>query len=103
MASLKETLDEIDADPGIFNRAADAWRRGDVKGVEREVIVPMRKESEALYRRVLVDRNRRFASRIEQMVQGDKRIFVVVGVGHLVGPDGVPAMLRRDGLKVEGP
>ena len=108
VASIKETLDEIDADPGIFNRAADAWRRGDVKGVEREVIAPMRKEDEALYRRVLVDRNRRFAARIEQMVQGGqpqggKRVFVVVGVGHLVGPDGVPAMLRRDGLKVEGP
>ena len=101
VASLKETLDEIDADPGIFNRAADAWRRGDVKGVEREVIAPMRRQDEALYRRVLVDRNRRFTARIEQMVQGDKRIFV--GVGHLVGPDGVPAMLRRDGLKVEGP
>ena len=103
IASLKETLDEIDADPGIFNRAADAWRRGDVKGVEREVIAPMRKEDEALYRRVLVERNRRFAARIEQMAQGRQRIFVVVGVGHLVGPDGVPNLLRRDGLKVEGP
>ncbi len=103
VASLKETLDEIDADPGVFNRAADAWRRGDVKGVEREVIDPMRRQDEALYRRVLVERNRRFAARIGQMVQGDKRIFVVVGVGHLVGPDGVPAMLRRAGLKVQGP
>ena len=103
IASLKETLDEIDTDPTIFDRAADAWRRGDVKGVEREVIAPMRKQDEALYRRVLVDRNRRFAARIEQMAQGRQRIFVVVGVGHLVGPDGTPAMLRRDGLKVEGP
>ncbi len=101
--SMYETMDEIDTDPTIFDRAADAWRRGDVKGVEREVIAPMRKEDEALYRRVLVDRNRRFAARIEQMAQGRQRIFVVVGVGHLVGPDGVPALLRRDGLKVDGP
>ena len=67
------------------------------------MIAPMRKEDEALYRRVLVERNRRFADRIEQMAKGDRRIFVVVGVGHLVGPDGVPALLRRDGFKVEGP
>jgi uncharacterized protein YbaP (TraB family) len=103
IASLKQTLDEIDTDPQIFARMADAWRRGDVRALVREVILPMRKEDEALYRRLLVDRNRRFAARIEQMMQGRQRIFVVVGVGHLVGPDGVPALLRRDGLKVEGP
>ena len=103
VASLKETLDDIDADPGTFNRAADAWRRGDVKGIETEVIEPMRKDDEALYRRLLVERNRRFADRIEQMAKGHQRVFVVVGVGHLVGPDGVPAMLRRDGVRVEGP
>ena len=28
---------------------------------------------------------------------------VVVGVGHLVGPGGLPAMLRARGFKVEGP
>ncbi len=103
VASLKQTLDDIDTDPQIFARMADAWRRGDTGALVREVIVPMRKEDETLYRRLLVDRNRRFAARIEQMAQGHQRIFVVVGVGHLVGPDGVPALLRRDGLKVEGP
>ena len=104
VASLKETLDEIDTDPGIFSRAADAWRRGDVKALAAEVVEPMRKEDEGLYRRVLVDRNRRFAARIEEMLRsGSGRVFVVVGAGHLIGPDGVPALLRHDGLRVEGP
>ena len=104
IASLKETLDEIDTDPNSFNRAADAWRRGDVKALQHEVVDQVRKEDEGLYRRLLVDRNRRFATRIEQMARsGQGHIFVVVGAGHLVGPDGVPAMLRRDGFKVEGP
>ena len=104
VASLKETLDEIDTDPGTFARAADAWRRGDVKALQAEVVDPMRKEDEALYRRVLADRNRRFADRIEQIVRGGSgRVLVVVGAGHLIGPDGVPALLRRDGLRVDGP
>ena len=104
IASLKETLDEIDTDPGLFARAADAWKRGDVKAIEHEIVDPMRKDDADLYRRVLVDRNRRFADRIEAIARtGSGHVFVVVGVGHLVGPQGVPAMLRRDGFKVEGP
>jgi uncharacterized protein YbaP (TraB family) len=103
VASLKQTLDDIDTDPGLYARLADDWQAGDVKGLVREVIDPMRAEDEALYQRVLVARNRRFAARIEQMARGDRRVFVVVGVGHLVGPDGVPTLLRADGLKVVGP
>ncbi len=104
VASLKETLDEIDTDPGVFARAADDWRRGDVKALEAEVVAPMRRDDEALYRRVLADRNRRFAERIEQILRsGSGHVFVVVGAGHLIGPDGVPALLRRDGVRVEGP
>jgi uncharacterized protein YbaP (TraB family) len=28
---------------------------------------------------------------------------VVVGVGHLIGPGGVPALLRERGFSVDGP
>ena len=63
----------------------------------------MRKEDEALYQRLLVARNRRFAAAIAQMAKGRRRIFVVVGVGHLVGPQGVPTLLRQAGLTVQGP
>ena len=104
VSSLKETLDEIDTDPGLFARAADAWRRGDVTALAREIVYPTSRDDAALYRRVFVERNRRFAARIEQIARtGRGQVFVVVGAGHLVGRDGVPTLLRRDGFKVQGP
>jgi uncharacterized protein YbaP (TraB family) len=63
----------------------------------------MQREDKALYERLIVARNRRFAARIEQMAREGRNVFVAVGVGHLVGAQGVPALLRRDGLKVDGP
>jgi len=32
-----------------------------------------------------------------------KTFFVTVGAGHLVGPGGVPALLKKEGYRVEGP
>ncbi len=101
--SLTETLDEIEKDPDAFDRLSAAWARGDVSAIDREAVQKLKAEAPGTYRLLVVDRNRRWADRIQQLLQGDKRIFIVVGVGHLVGSDSVPALLRARGIKVEGP
>ena len=87
----------------MFDRLVDGWAQSDAQALVKEVITPPRRDTPGVYTRLLVDRNRRFTARIEQMLKGSGHVFVVVGVGHLVGPDGVPAMLRRDGVAVAGP
>jgi uncharacterized protein YbaP (TraB family) len=101
--SLDETLREIEKDPDAFDRLSAAWARGDVKTIVHEAVEELKREAPGSYRILVVDRNRRWVDRILQLLQGDKRIFIVVGVGHLVGPDSVPAMLRARGVRVEGP
>lgn len=104
VASLAETLDELETDPGIFSRLAAAWAKGNVKAIVREAVQPIKRDTPGVYQHLLVDRNRRFAARIEEMLKDSPgKVLVVVGVGHLVGQDGVPALLRHDKIKVEGP
>jgi uncharacterized protein YbaP (TraB family) len=51
----------------------------------------------------VVDRNRRWVRVMMARLSQPGVSVMVVGVGHLVGPDSVPAMLRARGVKVEGP
>lgn len=53
-----------------------------------------------VYQRVLVDRNLAWMPKIEALVSGDVPALVVVGTGHLIGTDGVVAMLRAKGYTV---
>ena len=101
--ALEETLDEIATDPDGFSRLAQAWARGDVRTIEKEGLEDLRRQAPAAYGRLVVARNRRWVGEIEDLLRRPGRTFAVVGVGHLVGPDSVPALLRRDGVAVDGP
>jgi uncharacterized protein len=52
---------------------------------------------------LLTDRNQRWALQIQTMLREKHIFFITVGAGHLAGADGVPALLRAAGYKVEGP
>jgi hypothetical protein len=103
VASLRETMHEMEDKPDEFQVLVKAWMDADVPALEREAIDPIRKSSPALFRRLVTDRNARWTQRLDARLKGHGRTVVVVGVGHLVGPDGVPARLRALGYSVTGP
>jgi uncharacterized protein len=41
------------------------------------------------------------AKKIARYRESGKRHFVIVGAGHMVGDDGIPALLEQRGLDVE--
>ncbi len=80
-----------------------AWSAGDEPALERLLNTDLRDRYPDLYRRLLVDRNHRFAEGIARLAKGSgpasaKVIFVAVGAGHLVGADSVLADLAKLGL-----
>ena len=101
--SLRETFGEVKTGPAVYKRMVDAWLAGDMTAIRKQALEPMIKLAPGEYRALVVDRNRRWIPRIEQRLAGQGEAVMVVGVGHLVGPDSVPALLRARGVSVDGP
>lgn len=103
IASLRQTLMEMEARPSQFAALVQAWMSGDTAAIDREALAPLKRASPVVFKRFLTDRNARWMPVLRQRLAGSGRTVVVVGVGHLVGKEGLPAQLRALGYSVEGP
>jgi uncharacterized protein YbaP (TraB family) len=97
---LTETLRTLDTETASVSKLADAWKAGDAPTVERIVLQDLKQDPQ-MYQRLLVERNRNWLPTIDQLFARRGHAFVVVGAAHLVGPDGLLAMLRAKGYTVE--
>jgi uncharacterized protein YbaP (TraB family) len=98
-ALLKSTLTELDKEVTNVKEIAQAWAFGNVAAIETLTLTSM-KESPELYQRLLVERNNNWMPQVEGCIKQNAGCFIVVGAAHLVGPDGLPAMLAKKGYKV---
>lgn len=103
LASLQVSLEELERDPRAYDRLVSVWMAADVKSLERDAIAPLVASAPDIYRRLVLNRNTAWTRTLDARLQGRGRTVVVVGVGHLIGKDGVPAQLRALGYSVEGP
>jgi uncharacterized protein len=84
-----------------FNILADAWRKGDVRKLDELMVAELKSRQPKLYRKLLTDRNRNWLPLIEAYQKTPRTEFILVGAGHLVGPDGIIEALKKKGYKVE--
>lgn len=80
-------------------RLARAWAEADLALIERETDSQLAREP-VLREALLVGRNRAWTERLTAMLKMGGHPFVAVGTAHLVGKDGLPAMLTARGYKV---
>ncbi len=97
---LAESITDLDTERSNITRLADAWRVGDEPTVERIVLQEL-KDDPQMYQRLLVVRNRNWLPMIESFFNRRGHTFVVVGAAHLVGPDGLLAILKSKGYSIE--
>jgi uncharacterized protein len=96
---LAETLKGIDKEKASVARLTGAWKVGDAATIERLVMADV-KSDPVVYDRLLVSRNKTWLPKIEALFSRPRHAFVVVGAAHLVGPDGLVAMLKAKGYQV---
>jgi len=73
-----------------------AIREGKTEGILR-ILEEDRKDAPGVYRVLILQRNRRMAERLFEMLKEEKTGFVLAGAGHCVGPESVPEILREKG------
>ena len=94
------SLEGADTELAQVQKIAAAWKAGDTGPIENLLLTDMKSVDAAVYDTLLVGRNRRWVPQIEDCLSQQK-CFVVVGAAHLVGPDGLVALLRAKGYSVK--
>ncbi len=97
---LKQSLDDLEDARRQVEKILAAWKAGDTGKVESLLLKSLR-DDPGLYRRLVVQRNQRWRKTLEHLLEGHENFLVVVGAAHLVGPDGLVALLRARGFSVE--
>jgi uncharacterized protein YbaP (TraB family) len=100
---LLHTLKDIHVLKQELDKLVKAWSSGDEKGLESIVTrsVSEDKRLVPIYEKLIYDRNRSMASKIEDYLKTKETYFVVVGAAHLVGNQGIIALLKGKEFLVE--
>ena len=98
---LHEELQELPEGPRQMNEIIGDWTHGDVDDIGRLENAAVAKSPE-LYKKLVTERNDRFADQIAELLSSDKpgTVFVAVGAAHLAGADSIQKDLEAKGFKV---
>ena len=97
-AMVRETLQEISNFKKDLQGIIDAWKTGDTQALQKLMFEAMR-DYPQLHKKLLLDRNRQWVDKLQNLHASGKTVFVVVGAAHLVGKDSVVDLLNAKGLK----
>lgn len=96
---LLQTLDEGRNIEAIMDEMIGAWRHGDIRFLEDELLTDLEQYPE-LYETIVARRNRSWVETVDTLLEHSDDYLVIVGALHLIGDDGVPKLLEQRGFKV---
>ncbi|MEJ2515120.1 MAG: TraB/GumN family protein [Gammaproteobacteria bacterium] len=97
---LEQTLDSLDELATEADALVAAWRSGDLAALGARLEEDFEDYPE-LEQRLVTDRNQAWLPAIEARLARPGETLVVVGALHVVGPEGLPALLKSRGYAVQ--
>lgn len=97
---LTATLDDLDRPEAGPQALLQMWRDNDRAGMER-LSQSNRERYPAMHAILLADRNRAWLAPLMALLDGATAQLIVVGAAHLLGPDGLVALLHERGVGVQ--
>lgn len=98
---VDKSLDEFKKLRAFVDEMTEAWRSGDEEKLYNLFSKDMKIEYPKIYDSIIVQRNNNWLPKIKAMFGNSEREFVLVGVGHLLGEEGLIEQLKKDGFRVE--
>ncbi len=90
-------LDDLEVDPERDVQRAEAWLAGDLGFAEAHARAIHRQYPD-FYRHLNVARNKAWIPRLSGLLASGTRAFILVGIGHLTGPESLLEQIRQAGL-----
>lgn len=102
IAFLQTTLSDHNMAEESLSKLADAWYRGDEQALHTLVFSAFRKRElgQKLYQSIFVERNKKMLNVIDAQLKESQKIFLVVGIGHMLGEDGLVSLFEERGYRV---
>jgi uncharacterized protein YbaP (TraB family) len=99
-AFLALTLQDLAQAPEVASEMVGLWRSGDAPRLQQLLFKTIDRHPD-VRDRMLAQRNRAWAGKIEELIRQGEPALVIVGVMHLIGPGSVVELLQERGYRVE--
>ena len=97
---LNQTLQDLDISAQLADDMMAAWQNGETDDLY-ELLFKSFEDHPGIEDRLLTRRNKAWLPQIEKMLKAPKTTMVIVGAGHLIGPDGLVELLKKKGYAVK--
>jgi uncharacterized protein YbaP (TraB family) len=97
---LRSELAEMDTEQSSLRAILTAWQNGDAAAIEKMLLGSF-SDNPTAYDSLITQRNRNWMPQLETCLKRSSPCFVVVGAAHIVGPQGLLAMLQARGYRIE--